>query len=197
MPRRTTILCPGKVFHICNRSAGQLTLFSDEYEYHLFERTFVEMLELYPLQVFAYCLMPNHWHLLVQSESPNLLSQALHWLETTHAIRWRKTTESTGRGAVYQSRFRAHSVCKNEAFLKVAHYIERNPVAAFLCRTAEDWRWSSAYPKKPATIKITDWPLPRPRNWSQILKIPLTKDWLAKIRLALTTQDDLGENKPA
>lgn len=191
MPRRTTRLATHEAYHICNRAAGQLTLFHDREDYLLFEQTFMEMLGAYPIHLFAYCFMPNHWHLLAEAEQPEVLTQALHWLGTTHAIRWRRTTDTTGRGAVYQSRFRAHLVRKNEAFYKVAHYIERNPVVAHLCRAPHEWDWSSASNRKEVKPILTEWPLQKPKDWQCTLEKPLEVDWASRIRCAISLQREL------
>ena len=191
MPRRSIPLATYEAFHICNRAAGQVTLFPNDRDYLLFEQTFREMLESFPVKVFAFCLMPNHWHLLAEAEQPGVLTQALHWLGTTHAIRWRRGSETRGRGAVYQSRFRAHLVRKNEAFYKVAHYIERNPVVAHLCRNPEDWIWSSASVKTALKPMLSDWPMPKPRDWWRTLGKALEDDWITRIRCSMSFQKEL------
>ena len=191
MPRRTTRLATHEAFHICNRAAGELTLFHNRTDYLLFEQTFLEMLASYPINLFAYCLMPNHWHLLAEAEQPKVLTQALHWLGTTHAIRWRRNTDSKGRGAVYQSRFRAHLVRKNEAFYKVAHYIERNPVVAHLCQAPQEWDWSSASSRPKEKPFLAEWPLHKPKEWHRTLQSPLEEDWISRIRCAVSLQKAL------
>ena len=57
------------------------------------------------LRCLAYCLMSNHWHLLLWPEGDYDLSRYMHWLTTTHAAAWRRRTRTTGNGAIYQSRF--------------------------------------------------------------------------------------------
>ncbi len=164
MARKRRALSPRMVYHICNRATEKVRLFSSDDDYELWIKTFREALDRYPLEVYGYCLMPNHWHLLLSCRESAMISRALKWLGATHAIRWRKRSESIGRGAVYQSRYRCHAVRANQIFLVVARYIERNPVRAGLCKQPKDWRWSSLG-QSGKTIPITTWPMSKPVDW--------------------------------
>ena len=135
--------------------------------------------ELKPMRITAYCLMPNHWHLLLWPQGDRDLPRFLHWLETKHASRYRRQTETTGEGAVYQSRYTAVPVTDLLDYLRVCRYIERNPVAAHLVERAEDWRWSSAPQRAGARtdLPMDDGPMPLPSNWLDLVNqelAPLT-----------------------
>ena len=96
------------------------------------------------MRILAYCLMPNHWHLLLWPERDGQLSAYMHWLETSHADHWRRVTHSRGEGAVYQARFTSVPILDPVHFYTAWRYIERNPIEAGLVKRAEEWDWSSA-----------------------------------------------------
>lgn len=172
--------CPaGTIFHLCNRAAGQVTLLQTDYDYLQILKVLREALEKFPVKIFAYCLMPNHWHLLIQPQEPKTISRFMHWFGTTHAIRYRKSHQNVGCGAVYQNRFRSHPVVGRRAFLKTVAYIERNALAASLVHEASHWPWGSA--AKMPSLQIQKWPVPRPAYWSRILQQPLGQNFLHEI----------------
>ena len=175
--------CPaGLTFHLCNRSAGGITLFQTPFDYVQVLEVFREALKKFPVSVFAYCIMPNHWHLLAQAQEPRSISRFMHWFGTTHAARWRSSHNSTGQGAVYQNRFRSHLVEGATAFLKTAAYIERNPLTSELVREVTAWPWGSAGPRQ--TIPLKAWPAPKPKNWIRSLAHPHDAEVLRQIRHA-------------
>jgi putative transposase len=168
--RKHRVIIPGACYHICNRATEQRLLFKVKADYELWIRTLKEALEKYPLNIYAFCVMPNHWHILASCHSGELFMRAMQWLGATHAIRWRKRAESVGKGAVYQSRYRCHRVKPNQIFWVVARYIERNPVRAGLADSPFVWEWSSAGQKNVGEIPMYEWPIPKPANWEDFLK---------------------------
>ena len=179
--------------HVCNRSAGQITIFHSISDYLCFETCLKEMIANFPLRLFAFCIMPNHYHLLVEGDTGPSVIQGLHWLGTTHAVRLRRDTSSVGRGAVYQNRFRAYPIQRNGAFYRVAHYIERNPVDANLCRSPDDWLWSSAKPGKSQDLNLADWPVSKPGDWIETIRKPLDAVVRDEIQCHETLQNPLGD----
>lgn len=182
MPRKLRSCPAGLVFHLCNRAARQIALFQNPFEYHQVLEVLREALNKFPVSLYAYCIMPNHWHLLVRAQRTNAISRFMHWFGTTHAARWRKFHEAVGRGAVYQNRFRSHPVEGPLAFLKTAAYIERNALAAGLVSEASVWPWGSAHLGR--DVPLAPWPHPRPSRWKQLLAHPLDKETLRQIHYA-------------
>jgi putative transposase len=162
-------------------------MFFDEFDYGICEEILSESLEKYRVPLHAYCLMPNHWHLLVEAPRGGILVQMLQRFSSVHAKTIRKRQENQGTGAVYQSRYRAHPVQKSEAFFRVKSYIEDNPCKAGLCSKPEDWRWSTAYSEIYRHILIA--PTPTPFN---VLRSPL-ESWHSRIESALFSQRPLGD----
>lgn len=187
--------CPaGVVFHLCNRAAGHLTLFQSPSDYLQLVSVFQEAAEKFPVSLFAYCIMPNHWHLLAQAQHSKAISQFLHWSGTTHAKRWRSSQGSLGRGAVYQGRFRSHPVRGPLAFLRTAVYIERNALAAGLVASASDWPWGSAGQRPEIPLKA--WPYPKPTPWKRYLAKPLDEEILRQIHYAQRSSNPLEMPEP-
>lgn len=191
MPRKTRQCPPGQIIHVCNRAAQQTQMFFNEFDYRQVIKALREAIAKHPVDLFAFCLMPNHWHLLLRAKKPMAISKMLHWFSTTQSIRWRRINHTSGYGAVYQNRFRSHPVCGGAAFLMVTRYIERNPVSANLCRTASDWQWSSASQQN--QIPIHPWPVPKPKEWSKFLDQQIDKETLRQLQVAKRFNEPFGE----
>ena len=103
--------CPkGGIFHLCNRAVLKSKMFFSEQEYREIELVLREALAKFPVSIFAYCIMPNHWHLLGRANEEKAISRFMHWFGTTQSKRWRTANETIGLGAVFQNRFRSHAV---------------------------------------------------------------------------------------
>lgn len=191
MARRVRGILPNRVYHVCNRATERIRLFASESDYELWMSTFAEALEKYPMKIYAYCVMPNHYHLLVSGHERGHFVRFFQWLNATHAKRTRIRAESIGKGAVYQSRYRAHAVKLNQVFLVVARYIERNPVRSGACTQPKEWRWSSAGQTNDR-IPLTQWPIAKPPDWQEFLCARSSVIEEALIRKALLTGRPFG-----
>ena len=171
MPRRQTADTAGMVFHTMNRSARKLRLFDHVNDYQAFRLTMSDAIARAPIQLYAYCIMPNHFHLVCSPLKDGQLSQFMRLLTLTHSKRWHAARGTTGTGCVYQGRFRSFPVQSDEHFLTVCRYVERNPLRAGLVNRAEDWRWSSLSDRcrNCHTIGLSEWPVPVPENWTGLV----------------------------
>lgn len=171
MPRRPRIATAGLTFHVMNRAARKLPLFECSDDYSAFERILIEAVARHDIAVYAYCLMPNHWHLLLSPLADGALSRFMHWLTTTHARRWHIVRHTDGQGAVYQGRFRAIPVTSDEHFLCVCRYVERNALRAALVDAAQGWRWSSLWRRcrNDDAGWLHPWPVKEPENWLELV----------------------------
>jgi putative transposase len=161
---------PGTTFHVVNRATRGQLLFEDFGEYLSFLRLLAWALSRAPIDLFAYCLMPNHWHLLLRPATHRDLSAFMYELSKEHALGLRRWRRNEGCGAVYQGRYRASAVHTETYFYRAARYVERNPVRAKLAERVDEWSWSSA--SRIGAIQgvlLADWPLPRPANWSEFV----------------------------
>jgi putative transposase len=142
MPRIARHAPKGLVYHALNRAVARLPLFSKEADYDAFERVLHEAHERFPLDLFAYCVMPNHWHFVLRPKKDGQLTEFLRWLTQTHTMRWHAHYKTAGTGHLYQGRFKAFPVQDDAHFCTVVRYVERNALRAGLVTQAETWRWS-------------------------------------------------------
>lgn len=195
MPRRTRTSTEGLVFHVLNRGAKKSQLFDDSHDYAAFEQLLRRALRRCDIALYAYCLMPNHWHFVVSPRRDGELSRFMHWLTTTHAMRRNVSRGDIGLGAVYQARFKAFPLSTDTSFLRVCRYVERNPLRAVLVGRAQDWRWSSLWrvTNHCNDSLISQWPVMRPDNWIALVNEPQTAAELASIRTAVERELPLGD----
>jgi putative transposase len=176
MPRRPRLATGGIAYHVLNRRVGRLELFEKPADYAAFEKILAEVHQRTGIRIAAYCLMPNHWHLLLWPRSDGELSEVMRWITVTHTQRWHAHRRSSGTGPVYQGRFKSFPVQTDEHFITVARYVERNALRAKLAERAEAWQWSSAYRFAKHDIKrvsfLSPWPLEQPLNWLEIINSP-------------------------
>ena len=169
MPRRVRLATGGLAYHVLNRRVGRLVLFEKPADYIAFEKILQEAHERSGVRIAAYCLMPNHWHLVLWPRDDGELSEVMRWITVTHTQRWHAHRQSSGTGPVYQGRFKSFPVQTDEHFLTVARYVERNAVRAKLVKRAEHWQWCSLWRRTqgdPTQVTfLSDWPVERPRQW--------------------------------
>jgi putative transposase len=135
----------GYVYHVLNRAVGRRTLFRKDGDYAAFEAILRQAPDFQPMRLLGYCLMPNHWHLVVWPKSDGDLSAYMRWVTVTHTQRYHAHYHTAGTGPLYQGRFKAFPVQEDEHLWTVLRYVERNPLRAGLVTTAEAWRWSSLW----------------------------------------------------
>jgi len=194
MPRRRRLSTAGLIFHVVNRSAKRSRLFDTRDDYAAFVSVLAEGVSRCDVSLFAYCVMPNHWHLIVSADRDGELSRFMHWVTTTHARRWQLARRTEGLGAVYQGRFRAIPIAEDRHFLWVCRYVERNALRAALVNRAEDWPWSSLAEEANAhRIELTPWPVQRPSTWLEHVNAPQTEAELLAVRKAIAKNEALGE----
>src|SRR3989344_6808454 len=133
------------VYHVLNRANFRSTLFNRDKQYQRFLDILKEALVLVPMRILSYCLMPNHWHLVLYPKGDGDLSKFMHWVTLTHTQRYHAKTKTVGYGHIYKGRYKSIPVQHNEYFLTLVRYVERNAKRAALVRNAEDWKWSSIH----------------------------------------------------
>jgi putative transposase len=186
MPRRPRCTAPEYPFHVLNRASRRVTLFDTHQEYLTFERLLMRRKRKFDVKVFAWCIMPNHWHVVVKSPTKTAMSRYLHWVTGLHAQLYHRVRGTTGLGPVYQGRYRSFPVSTDTYFYNLCRYVERNAVRAKLCTRASDWRWSSLWwhvHRETKSHRLIDtWPLPRPSNWADIVSQPENDAELERLR---------------
>jgi len=197
IPRQARVAPGGLIYHVLNRGVGRMNLFRHERDYLAFVRCLRDVLDDSPMPVLAYCIMPNHWHLVLWPQSDGQLSRFMQRLTITHVRRWLEHRHCVGSGHVYQGRFKSF-VCQSDGhFLTLCRYVERNPLRAKLVERAQDWPFSSlgAGLMKQPMIPPAPWPLPRPFDWCERVNLPQSGAEEAALRRSITTGNPLGDEK--
>jgi putative transposase len=132
LPRRPREATGGLVYHVLNRGVGRMTVFESDGDYAAFLRTVDEVQRRVPTRVMAYCLMPNHWHLVLWPEADGQLSEFLRLLTVTRTQRWHAFHKTSGTGALYQGRFKSFPVQDGGKLFSACRYVERNALRAGL-----------------------------------------------------------------
>ena len=192
MPRIARGIADSFVYHILSRGNGRQKVFHKDQDYEAFIHLMKEAKERYPIKLFAYCLMPNHFHMLLKPLHGKDLSRYMQWLMTSHVRRYHNHYGTTGH--VWQGRFKSFIVQEDDHLLIVLRYVEGNPVRAGLTSTARDWVWSSHQEALGARANgfIDEIPIPLPDEWSRYVDEPLTEKELARLRESAHRQAPFG-----
>lgn len=195
MPRRLRHSLQGTVFHVMNRAVRRTVLFEIVEDYNAFLAVIREGLSRYKVKVVSYEVMPNHWHFVISCDRIEEVSNWLHWVGTTHAIRWNLAHGTRGTGAVYQSRFTAVPVQTETSLYRVCRYVERNALRKGLVEKAELWRWGSLFAmcENCHAIPLARWPVLRPPNWIEIVNEVENQAELDDLRKLLRRNQPIGD----
>src|SRR6478609_1809255 len=182
MPRSARSSQGGFVYHVLNRGNGRSVVFHKDGDYAAFLQLMLEAHEKVPMRLIAYCLMPNHFHLLLWPHGDDDLSRWMQWLMTSHVRKYHGHYK--GSGHVWQGRFKAFPIQEDEHFLTVLRYVERNPLRAKLTRRAEAWLWSSLRLRAAGASDpiLPSGPVAIPNNWAALVHQPQTEAELAALR---------------
>jgi putative transposase len=140
MPRAPRLPYPGTFAHLTMHAVGDERLFLIEGEALAFVRILSEIVGVHDLEVHSYCLMPNHYHLLVRDVRARA-SEAMRDLNGRYS-RWCNARRGR-RGPLFSGRFHRTLVLDDSHLLTCVRYLALNPVEAGLCERASGWRWSS------------------------------------------------------
>ncbi len=140
MVRPLRIEYPGAWYHAMNRGAGYRKIFSDKEDCRLFLTTLKEACNLFNVYVSSYCLMPNHYHLLVFTPEGNL-SRFMRHLNGVYTQRYNRVHKKDG--PLFRGRYKAVLVQEEHYLTGVVRYIHRNPLKAGMVKKIEDYKWSS------------------------------------------------------
>jgi putative transposase len=187
MPRTRRLTPGGVIYHVLNRANARLKIFSGRADYEEFVQAMHESLEHVPIRVLSWCLMPDHWHLVLWPKREGELSEFMRRLSVTHTRRWHARHNSSGSGHLYQG----------------------NAVRAKMVKKATDWPWSSVHeraggprhngktsgPAAPGAIErpaLSDWPVQTPRGWAARVDATLSGDDLAALRKSVQRGTPFG-----
>ncbi|MCE9530725.1 MAG: transposase [Planctomycetes bacterium] len=193
MPRIARASVGGICYHVINRGNGRQRVFHKDEDYEAFLKAMAHGCVEIPMRVLGYCLMPNHFHLVVWPEHDGDLSQWMHWVLNTHVRRYHKHHQSSGH--IWQGRFKSFPIEQDSHLVTVLRYAERNPVRANLVKRAEQWRWSSARlwaDKTERPSYLVRGPVRRRADWLDWVNQPITPAELEALRRSVDRGTPFG-----
>lgn len=152
MARPLRIEYPGALYHVTSRGNARKKIFRDDQDKENFLYRLASVVKRYNWLCHAYCLMDNHYHLMIETPDANL-SKGMRQLNGIYTQRYNKRHGKTGH--VFQGRFMALLVQKDSYLLELSRYVVLNPVRARIVEYPKDWKWSS-YLATAGLIKVPD-----------------------------------------
>ncbi|MEX0816599.1 MAG: transposase [Gaiellales bacterium] len=140
MPRSPRVQVARGAYHVTARGNRQQPVFASSGDHILFLDLFGRVVERYGWRCLGYCLMPNHYHLLVVIPTPSL-SVGIQLLNGRYAQTFNQHHQTSGH--LFQGRFHSVYLERQSHLLELCRYLVLNPVRGGLCRSAGEWRWSS------------------------------------------------------
>ena len=166
MARLPRVQFPGALYHVTARGVAAETIYQDDSDRRLFLSQLSDVVGRYSWICHGYCLMGTHYHLVVETPAANLAAGA----QRLNGVYGQSFNRFHGRkGHLFQGRYGAVLVQKETHLLEVSRYVALNPVRAGLCRTPEEWEWSSHR----ATVGLADRPAFLTVDWLLGLMSPI------------------------
>ena len=175
MPRTARELFKNAFYHVVNRGNNRQDVLCKDLDFHVFLSLLMESKQKYPLPIFAYCLMPNHFHLILQAREPENVWRFVHWAMTCFAEY--SHAEHKTSGHLWQGRYKSFLVDNDRYLITAMRYIESNPIRANLVLSCADWPWSSIrnHCQNAYGGLVDPSPVVLPRDWINFVNAPLTK----------------------
>jgi putative transposase len=194
MPRTSRASQGGYLYHVLNRGNARADVFHKDDDFAAFVALMLEACERLPLRVAGYCLMTNHFHLLLWPHHDGDLSRWMQWLLTSHVRRYHRQYQSSGH--VWQGRFKAFPVEDDQHYWTVLRYIERNPLRAGLVQRSQDWEWSSLKPTSRSAPPglLAAGPLAKFRGWTNYVNGIETDAELTALRNSVARGTPFGND---
>lgn len=185
MSKKNRNVPPNSVLHIVNRGNDKKVIFPEPIDYAAFLVLLREAREKFGVDLYAYCLMPNHFHLVVRTSGLEQISAYMHYVEREHACDLRRCWRSKGHGHVFQRRYWSKEVVGDGYLMTVMRYVEANPYRANLIRPDQSWEWSSLWDRETGERDLLQpsglW---LPDDWRTIVTVPMQQQDLERIRRA-------------
>ena len=185
----------GYVYHVLNRANGRLRIFRKAGDFLAFEQIQGEGIERIGMRLCGYCLMSNHWHLLLWPHEDGDLSSFLRWVTLTHTQRYHVAHGTVGMGHLHQGRYKSFPVKDDAYYLTALRYIEANPLRASLVQVAGEWPWSSFALRqgRQAAFTLSDGPVELPSDWPALVHAPFSEAELGPLQRSVKRGTPLGD----
>ncbi len=140
MTRPLRIEFPGAWYHVMNRGAGRQSIFNKPDDFQCFLKLISDINITYKIEIHAYCLMNNHYHLLIRTPH-GMLSRSIRYLNGMYARYYNRMNKRDG--GISKGRYKAILIDAENYFLQVSRYIHLNPTEAKIVKMPEKYKWSS------------------------------------------------------
>lgn len=130
-------------YHLIVRGNQKQDVFRSEGDYLTYLALLKRLKRKYKFRLYAYCLMPNHVHLLGELENPAFLSKFMHGLNRTYTLYFNNKYEEVGH--LWQGRFKSKIITRDKYLLDCINYIESNPIRSGLADTLLEYKWNSCH----------------------------------------------------
>ena len=198
MPRMNRVAVGDTSYYVLNRSNSRVQIFNSDKEYQHFESLLLEGVELIGMRILAYCIMPNHWHLVLYPRNDGDMSEFLRWVTTTHVRQRRTQTKSVGEGHLYQGAHKSFPIEEDKHLTTVIRYVEQNPLRSKLVLKAEDWQWSFLQRRQRNNVTdsklLSSLPTELPTNYLESVNTILNDDSLTEVRHSVTKGTPFGSD---
>ncbi|NQT75776.1 MAG: transposase [Candidatus Omnitrophica bacterium] len=194
MPRIERGLVDGFIYHVLNRGNGKQEIFHKDQDYKVFIELMQEAKKKHPVKIFEYCLMPNHFHMVMMVVQAEEFIRYMQWLMTSHVRKYHAHYGSTGH--IWQGRYKSFIIQEGGHLLTVLRYVIRNPVRAGLVKSAKEWRWASHNGSvNPAShnLLLDKVPIELPEKWDEYVNEPLTDAEIERLHSSITRGSPYGE----
>jgi putative transposase len=196
MARSIRIDVGNEIYHVINRANARLPIFFQEDDYQLFQKILQKGKDKFGMRIIAYCLMSNHFHLVLYPRKDGDMQRFMQWITLTHTQHWHIKHKTIGSGHLYQGRYKSFIIEKNDRhLLAVIRYVEHNPLRANMVTKAEDWKFSSISERIGGVNKkiIDKCPISLPENYPSFLNTPLTGKEQDEIRYSVNKGKPYGD----
>ncbi len=187
MSRPLRIEFPGAIYHVTSRGNARRKIFLDDEDRTRFLSTLAWVVGRCGWICHAYCLMDNHFHLMIETPEPNL-SRGMRQLNGVYTQKFNRRHRKVGH--LFQGRFKGILVERDSYLLELARYVVLNPLRARMCRVPEDYKWSSYRP----TLGLD--PIPPGLNTTWLLGQFAKTTKVARQRYAAFVRDGAGQPAP-
>jgi len=192
MPRTARASLGNWCYHVLNRGNARADVFHKTEDYAAFVELFAPACERVSLRLVGWCLLPNHFHLVLWPRKDGDLGRWMQWLLTSHVRRYHQHYHSSGH--VWQGRFKAFPIQRDEHFLTVLRYVEGNALRAKLVQSAEDWRWGSLHARtaRGGSELLASPPVELPKSWRRLVNEPQSEAELTALRTSIVRGRPFG-----
>lgn len=187
MTRKPRVDIAGSFYHCMNRANARLNINFGKEDFLLFLKTLKEAQEIFEIDILAFCIMTNHFHLVMYIKMDGEMGRFMKWITLTYTQRWHKRHQTVGYGHLFQGRYKSVSIKDRNQLEIVVRYVERNPLTAKLISDVLSWKYSSLYQRyrkvdEKYKIKLSYEYFERNKDYMRNLIEPLTSKEIEKMK---------------